>query len=137
MNFIIITLKKYDPKLLFTDTDSLVYEIETDGVHEDFYEDKYLFDLNSYPEDSKFFDAINKKVIGRMKDEFKGKIISERVGVNSNLYSLVSVNNEENKKANGVNKNVVKNIIHKEFSDVLFNRRVVRHKLKRIQSKLH
>ena len=137
MNFIIITLKKYDANLLFIDTDSLVYEIETDDVHEDFYEDKYLFDCNSYPEDSKFFDRINKKIIGRMKDEFKGKIISEFVGLKSNMYSLVSVDNEENKKAKGVNKNVVKNMIHKEFADVFFNRVVVRHKMERIQSKLH
>ena len=39
-----------------------------------------------------------------MKDEFKGKIISEFVGLNSKMYSLVDVDNEENKKAKGVNK---------------------------------
>ena len=53
------------------------------------------------------------------------------------MYSLVSADGEENKKAKGVNKYVVKNIRHKEFVDVLFNRGVVRHKMKRIQSKLH
>ena len=36
---------KYNAKLLFADTDSLVYEIKTDDVYEDFYEDKNLFDL--------------------------------------------------------------------------------------------
>ena len=45
---------KYDnsPKLLFTDTYSLVYETKTDDVYEDFYENKNLFDFSDYPEDS-------------------------------------------------------------------------------------
>ena len=64
---------KFDAKLLFTDTDSLVYEIKTENVYEDFYQDKNLFDFRDYPLDSKFFDSVNKKVIGKMKNEFKGK----------------------------------------------------------------
>ena len=64
---------KFDVKLLFTDTDSLVYEIKTEDVYEDFYEDKNLLDFSDYPLDSKFFDPFNKKFIGKMKDEFKGK----------------------------------------------------------------
>ena len=42
-------------------------------VYEDFYQDKNLFDFSDYPLDSKFFDLANKKVFGKMKDEFKGK----------------------------------------------------------------
>ena len=53
--------------MLFTDTDSLVYEIKTEDVYEDFYKDKNLFDLSDYPQDSKFFDLVNKKVIGKIK----------------------------------------------------------------------
>ena len=60
---------KFDAKLLFTDTDSLVYEIKTEDASEDFYLDKDLFDLNDYPVKSKFFDPKNKKVIGKMKDD--------------------------------------------------------------------
>ena len=41
-------------KLLFTDTDSLVHEIKTYNVYEDFHEDKWLFDLSKYPKDSRF-----------------------------------------------------------------------------------
>ena len=129
---------KYDNcgKLLFTDTDSLAYEIETVDVYENFHKNKSLFDFSDYPEDSKFFDPVNKKVIGKMKDEVKGKIISEFVGLKSKMYSLVIVNNEEIKKAKVVNKNVVKNIRHKEYVDVLFSKYFIRHKMKRIQSKL-
>ena len=123
--------------LLFKDTDSLVYENETDDVYEDFYEDKNLFDFSNYPEDSNIFDLVNKTVIGKMKDEVKGKIISEFVGLKSKMYSVVIVNNEEIKKAKGVKKNVVKNIRHKEYLDVLFDKYFVRHKMKSIQSKLH
>ena len=125
--------RKYNANLLFSDTDSLVHEIATDNV----YEDKDLFDLSDYLQGSTFFDPANKKVIGKMKDEFRGKIISEVVGLKSNMYSLGDVDNEENKKAKGVNKNVIKNIRHKEYLDVLFNKKMMRHKMKRIQSKLH
>ena len=53
------------------------------------------------------------------------------------MYSLIDVDNEEDKKSKGVNKNVVKNIRHKEYIDVLFNKKILRDKMKRIQSKLH
>ena len=53
------------------------------------------------------------------------------------MYSLVTIDNEENKKAKGVNKNVLKNIRHREYIDVLFNKKMIKHKMKRIQSKLH
>ena len=76
---------------MFTDTESLVYEIKTDNVYEDFYEDKNLFDLSDYLQDSKFFDPVNKKVIGKRKEKFKGKIISRFVGLQLKTYSLVSV----------------------------------------------
>ena len=77
---------KFDAKLLFTDTDSLIYKIKTEDVHEDFHGDKNLFDFSDYPLNSKFFDSVNKKVIGKMKDEFKGRIISEFVGLKSEIY---------------------------------------------------
>ena len=53
---------KYDNSvnLLSANTDSLVYEIETDDVYEDFYQNKSLFDFIDYLEDSKFFDPANK-----------------------------------------------------------------------------
>ena len=116
--------RKFDAKLLFTDTHSLVHEIKTEDVYEDFYEGKNLFDLSNYPLKSKFFDLVNKKVIGKMKDGFKEKINSEFVGLKSKMYALIDVNDEEVTKAKGVNKK----IIHKEFADVLFNQKVIRHK---------
>ena len=52
---------------MFTDTGSLVYEIKTEDVYEDFSGDKNLFDFSDYPLISKFFDYINKKFIDNMK----------------------------------------------------------------------
>ena len=53
---------KFDAKLLFADTDSLVYEIKTKYVYEDFYQDKNLIDFSDYPLNSKLFDPVDKKV---------------------------------------------------------------------------
>ena len=49
------------------------------------------------------------------------------------MYSLISVDDEEKIRAKGVNKKLK----HSEFVDVLFNKKVIRHNMKRIQSKLH
>ena len=53
------------------------------------------------------------------------------------MYSLIAVDGEKNKKAKGVSKNDVKNIRHEGYINVLFNNKMMRHKMKRIQSKLH
>ena len=58
-------IKKYfHVDLLFTDTDSLTYEIKTENIFEDFYKDKDLYDFSNYPEDSKFYDPSNRNEIG-------------------------------------------------------------------------
>ena len=53
------------------------------------------------------------------------------------MYSLIDEDGEENKKPKGVNKNVPTNTRHKRFVDVLFKKKLIRHRMKRIQSKLH
>ena len=129
---------KFDVNLLFTNTDNLAYEIKTEDLYEDFYFDKDLFDFSDYlvkstELHSKFYDPTNTQNIGKMKDEFKGKIVSKFVGLKSKMYSLISVNDKEVTKAKRVNKKIK----HKEFVDVLFNKKVIRQNMKRIQSKLH
>ena len=56
-------------RLLFTDTDSLMYEIQTEDLYADFFRDRHLFDFSNYKNDSPFFDNSNNKVIGKFKDE--------------------------------------------------------------------
>ena len=67
----------FDAKLFFIDTDSLVYEIKTEDVYEDFYQDRNLSYFSDYPLNSKFFDPANKKVIGKMKMCSKEKLLMD------------------------------------------------------------
>ena len=65
-----------NPKLLFTDTDSLCIETEED-FYEIMYENKELFDLSNFPKESKYYCADNKKVQGKMKDQYGGTAIND------------------------------------------------------------
>ena len=80
-----------------------------------------------------FFDDANKKVIGKMKDEYGGVIIDEFVGLKSKMHSIKKVNGKESSTAKGVKVATEFN----EFKDVLFNKKIIRHKMKRIQAKKH
>ena len=90
---------KSDGKLLLTDTDSLIYEIKAEDVYEDFYLDKDLFGFSDYLVKSKFCDLKNKKIIGKIKDELKRKIIDEFVGLKSKMYSLFTINDKKSYKS--------------------------------------
>ena len=116
--------QKYGDKaiLLFTDTDSLMYVIQT----EDFYKDvsvdvKRRFDTSDYPPNhsSGIPSGLNKKVISMFKDEVGGDIIDEFVGLRAKLYSYKMFEGEESKKCKGVKKSVVKkSIAHEDYKKV-------------------
>ena len=127
---------KYDNKsqLLFTDIDSLIYEIKAEDVYEDFSSNKEMFDFSNYSTNSKYCDNSNKSVIGKSKDETRGAVIEEFVGLKTKIYSFL-VDNSEHKKAKGVNKNVVATKSYIEYKDVLLNNKCIRHSMDRIQSK--
>ena len=61
-----------------------------------------MFDFSNYSKDSKFFDETNKKVIGKMKDEFGGVIVNEFVGLKSKMYSIKKIDVKECNAAKGV-----------------------------------
>ena len=96
-------LKTFDARLLFTENDSLVYEIRGGNIYEQCFRDKHLFDFSGYRKDSKYYCDINKKVLGKMKDEFNGVKIKEFVGLKSKMYSLITCNDKEVNKAKVVN----------------------------------
>ena len=125
--------KNFNPELLFTDTDRLTYKIKSENVYEDFFRWKELFDFSNYSKDSKFFDNGNKKVIGKMKDEYGGVIIDQFIGLKSKMYSIKKIDGSESSTANEVNIATEFN----EFKDVLFNKKIIRHKMKIIQAKKH
>jgi hypothetical protein len=96
-------------KLLFTDTDSLCYEIETADVYADMMEmrDEYL-DTSEYPPDHFLFSPKNAKVIGKFKDECGGKAPLHFVGLRPKMYSLLHVDDQEKLTAKGVKTSYVK-----------------------------
>ena len=125
-------------KLLFTDTDSLTYEIETDDVYRDFWNDKDRFDNSEYPESSPYFDKTNKKVIGKFKDEACSIPITEFIGLRSKMYSYIKDNNKGGKTAKGIKKNIINNNIkHTDYKNVLLENRQIQHTMKTIRSSKH
>ena len=110
-------------KLLFTDTDSFLYEIQTEDFYKDISGDvKDRFDTSDYPEGhpSGIPTGINKKVLGKFKDEEAGKIIKEFVGLRAKLYSYKMDEGKENKRCKGIKKAVVeKSIRHEDYKTCL------------------
>ena len=132
--------KKYGDKakLLFTDTDSLTYEIQAEDVYQDFWNDRRLFDNSDYPESSPYFDKTNKKVIGKFKDEAAGVPICEFVGLRSKMYSYIKSNRTGGKTAKGIKKNVIKNDVkHEDYKKTLLENKQMYHKMKTIRSQNH
>ncbi len=115
-------------KLCYTDTDSLIYHIETEDMYEDFKKHRDKFDFSEYPLDHPNHDKTNGKVIGKMKDEVKGKIIQEFVGLRPKMYSVWIGNpgdgvKEFIKKAKGVKAPCMKEITHNDYKRCLFGER--------------
>ena len=108
--------KNFDAELLFTDTDSLAYEVKPNDVYDELFKHKHLFDFSNFPQDSKFFEETNKKVIGKMKDKLGGVIVEEFVGLTSKMCSMKKIDGKELKAAKGVNIATE----FSEFKDVLF-----------------
>ena len=86
--------KKYNnrARLLFTDMDSLTYETEAENVYKDFWNDKDMFNNSDYPESTPYYCNVNKKIIGKFKDEASGILITEFIGLKSKMYSYVKDN---------------------------------------------
>ena len=122
-------------KLCYMDTDSLVYEIKTEDFYTDIAEDvPARFDTSGYmglPSNPGFAGPIpdrplpiglNKKVIGLMKDELGGAIITEFVALRQKLYSYKKLDGSEDKKCKGIKKCVVKKTLtFEDYKICLFN----------------
>jgi hypothetical protein len=125
-------------KLLYTDTDSLVIDVQTDDIYGDMLKHRDLYDTSDYPKDHPLYDTANKKVLGKFKDECRGVAISEFVGLRPKMYSIMTAKDEEIKKANGVVRAVVKKqLSHALYKKTLFEGVRMRHKMVQIKSKLH
>ena len=126
-------IKKFEKSvLLFTDTDSLCYKCDEDP-REKIYKHKELFDLSNLPVSRKYCCSNNKKVVGKMKDEYGGKSIVKFAGLKSKMYSILDESNNQKSTSKGHNAFIQ----FQEFYDTLFKKKILRHTMRGIKSKNH
>ncbi len=127
--------------LLFTDTDSLCYEIQTDDIYEDIKDDApEWFDTSNYEKDHPLFSKKNKKQVGFMKDECRGNQILRFVGLRSKLYAYEVDRERDN--ILGTRDNIGKYIIKKEitiddYEECLFSKQPQFRTMNTIRSRQH
>ena len=128
-------------RLLFTETDSLCYVTQTDDFYKDISSDVHkMFDTSGYDKNhpSGVPTGLNKKVIGLMKDEVNGKVISEFVSLRYKLYAYKMADGGGDKKCEGVKKSVVKKCMTLEhYKDCLFNNTNYPAKFNTLRSRKH
>ena len=114
---------------MFTDTDSLCYHIKNQDPYEVMKNNKEYFDLSDYGKDHILHDDMNKKVIGKFKDECNGEKITEFVGLRSKLYSFITdvpitkKKKTDHKKCKGCKTGVVDKVLSFDnYKKTLFER---------------
>jgi len=125
-------------KLLFTDTDSLCYEITTENLYSDMRQSAYLYDTSNYPTSHPNYSLDNAKVVGKMKDECGGVTPVEFVGLRAKMYSLLLPGDKEKSTAKGVKRShAQKYIKHAQYKDCLFKEKQTKETFYILQSKNH
>ena len=92
-----------------------------------------MFYSSNFSKNSKFYDNQNKIVVGKMKDKYKGIPINKFVGLKLKMHCMLSDDGKESNITKGVNMAVEL----KEYENTLLNKKVTRHKMRRIQGKKH
>lgn len=130
--------------LLYTDTDSLIYEIRSDDVYSELScQASEHFDFSNFPSAHTLKSDRNKRVPGTFKDECAGKVITEFVGLRSKMYSLRLANSEDHsvaevKVAKGVSRPVVMTGLRFDsFLRCLTDNVIYEHEFKSIRSFSH
>ena len=128
-----------DVKLCYMDTDSLIINIKTEDVYKDIANDvEKRFDTSNYEVNRPLPTRKNEKVIGLMKDELRGKIITEFVTLRPKSYSYLTDDGKENKKAKGTKKCVIKRMIKfNDYKNCLLKDKVILKSQQRFTSKKH
>ena len=126
-------------KLCYMDTDSLIMNIKTNDFYEDIASDiENRFDTSNHEVNKPLPTGKNKKVIGLMKDELGGKIITEFVTLRPKTYSFLTDDGKEDKKAKGTKKCVIKKMIKlNDYKKCLLNDEVILKSQQRFISKKH
>lgn len=126
-------------RLLYTDTDSLIYSIKTEDIYQDMKENISFYDTSDYPENNIFnMPLMNKKVLGKMKDECSGEIMTEFIGLRSKMYAYKIQENKICKKLKGVKKSCIeKKIKFEDYYRCLFEEKELIVKMNLIRSNQH
>ena len=126
-------------KLCYMDTDSFIINIKTNDFYEDLASDvENRFDTSNYEVSRPLPTGKNKKVIGLMKDEVVGKIITEFVTLRPKTYSFFADDGKEDKKAKGTKKCVIKKMIKfNDYKKCLLNDKVILKSQQKFISKKH
>lgn len=126
-------------KLMYTDTDSLIYYIECEDVYDNMKYDITRFDTSDYSPDNVYdMPRLNKKIPGLMKDENNGVIMMEFVGLRSKMYAYRVVGKNEMKKSKGVKRSVInRSITFDDYMHCLRNDAEITRRQACIRSKLH
>ena len=126
-------------KLCYMDTDSSIMSIKTEEFYKDIANDvEKRFDTSNYEVDRPLPTGKNKKVIGLMKDELGGRVITEFVALRPKTYSYLTDDCKEDKKAEGTKKCVIKRMIKfNDYKNCLLNGEVVVKSQQRFKSKGH
>ena len=103
-----------------TDTDSLIYEIQTEDIYNGIIEQPDLYDTSDYPNDHPAYSNKNKGVLGKMKDETNGVPIREFAELRPKMYSLVEENSIEKTTAKGISRATTRKMKHNDYKRALF-----------------
>ena len=123
-------------RVLYRDTDSPFYEIETDDIYEDLVQLKHVLDLSDYPKDHHLHSELNKKVPLKLSDELNGDIVMEAVFLKPKSSSVKTLQTVK-QNAKGVSKHVKKTLHHDKFKDVLKSKSPLRKLVTSITSDKH
>ena len=128
-----------DVKLCYMDTDSFIMNIKRNDFSEDIANDvENRFDTSNYEVNRPLPMGKNMKIIGLMKDELGGKIITEFVTLRPKTYSYLTDDGKEDKKAKGTKKCVIKKMIKfNDYKKCFLNDEVIFKSQQRFISKKH
>ena len=125
-------------RMVYTDTDSFVFHTKTDDVYQDFKDIHDEMDFSGYDKNLKCYDATNKKVLGKSKDECEGKIMTGFIGLRPTCYAFKIHGDNEYKRCKGTAKNTVKRQIkYNDYNKVLETNEVIYRSFNSIRSKNH
>jgi hypothetical protein len=106
-------------ELLFTDTDSLMYQVYTEDLYTELSTRREFFDFSNYRTDHPLYGLENKMVLGKMKDESHGEIITEFVGLRPKMYSYTTLQDDaklkESKRAKGIQRAAIRAVTHADY----------------------